>query len=259
MTSSAMNATLLGAGEVGRVFLRTAGDRIVTVLRRGDDVASAAPDGPVVVAVREEDLGALVASLRPLAGRCVFVQNGAVDEVLAPLGDAATRGLVWFTAKGDFFAVLQPTVFHGPQAEAMAAWLSSGGVEARVEPDSRLFRAEVARKLAWNNVVGLPLAAHGVTLAEYMAKHAEEARAVIDETLRACGAAWGVAVDADAMVRDLDDTVRALGGARGGTKALAFRNGAVARMGRAHGVATPVNDALLARVGYAVSGVTTAG
>jgi ketopantoate reductase len=235
-------ATLLGAGEVGRVFLRA--KRRVRVIRRGEAV-EAAPAGTVLVAVREEDLGALVEPLRPVASRCAFVQNGLVDDVLAPLGEV-TRGLVWFTAKGETFHVLAPSVFYGPRAEDCARWLGEAGVAARVEEDGARFHHEVARKLAWNNVAGLPPYVRKVTLGAYLTEHRDEARAVIDETLRVCAARWGTPVDTDDVLALVLATTGPIAGLRGGNKALAYRNGAVQRLGRALGVATPVNDALLA-------------
>ena len=174
-----MGSTLIGAGEVGRVFLRAGRD--VTVLRRGDALVPS-PDGTILIAVREDDLAPLVGALRPYASRCAFVQNGLVDDVLAPLG-VVTRGLVWFTAKGSTFHVLAPSVFHGPRAEDCAAWLTASGVAARVEPDAQRFRHDIARKLAWNNVAGLAPYVRNLTLGAYLDAHAEETHALIDETL----------------------------------------------------------------------------
>ena len=51
------------------------------------------------------------------------------------------------------------------------------------------------------------------------------------------------------MAKILETTVD-LGWVRGGTKALAWRNGALARFGRRHGVPTPVNDRLLRAAAY---------
>lgn len=237
-----MTSTLVGAGEVGRVFLRAGRD--VRVIRRADPLAPA-PQGTVLVAVREDDLPPLVEPLRPFAARCAFVQNGLVEDALAPLGEV-TRGLVWFTAKGETFHVLAPSVFHGPRAEDCAAWLGEAGVAARAEPDATRFRHEAARKLAWNNVAGLPPFARKVTLGEYLSKHRDEARAVVDETLRVCAARWGTPVDTDAVLALVLATTAPIAGLGGGDKALAWRNGAVQRLGRALGVPTPVNDALLA-------------
>lgn len=241
-----MHSTLIGAGEVGRVFLRSTA-RSVRVVRRADPLELQG-DGTVLVAVREEDLASLIDPLRPAANRCAFVQNGLVDEVLAPLGEV-TRGLVWFTAKGETFHVLAPTVFHGPRAEDCARWLDEVGVASRVVRDEHEFRREVARKLAWNNVAGLGPFVRGVTLGEYIEHHREEVRGVIDETLRVCAARDGVSANTDETLAMVLATTVPLAALRGGNKALSFRNGAVQRWGRLLGIETPIQDGLLALTG----------
>jgi ketopantoate reductase len=241
-----MQATLIGAGEVGRVFLRGAGAREVRVVRRGDPIEPL-PTGPVVVAVREEALAAVVPALRGVGSRCVFLQNGLVDDELAPLGEV-TRGIVWFTAKGELFEALAPTVFHGAEAEAAAAWLDGAGVTTRIEPNLARFQLEIAKKLAWNNVAGLGPHLRATTLGGYLADHRDEVRAIVDETLRVCAARWGTPIATDATLALLESTCGPIAHLRGGTSGLAWRNGAVARLGRALGIETPTNDALLAQL-----------
>jgi hypothetical protein len=224
-----MSLTIIGRGEVARVFERCAKarDEEVRIVVRGEDPsARALADGPVVVAVREEDLGALIAPLRPIAERCVFPQNGWIDPLLAPLG-RITRGLLWFTAKGELFRDLIPSVFYGPYAEEMVRLFAAGSVSARV------------------NVVGLPLAVRKLTLAEYLVTHADEARAIMDETCKAFEAELGIAIDPDATYKTLLDTTTELGGLRGGKKALDVRNGAVVRLAETHGLDAPVNAKLM--------------
>jgi ketopantoate reductase len=241
-----MEATLIGAGEVGRVFLRGAGAHTIRVVRRGDAIEPL-PTGPIVVAVREEALAAVVPALRSVAPRCVFLQNGLVDDDLAPLGEV-TRGIVWFTAKGSLFEELAPTAFHGGEAEAAASWLGGSGATTRIEPNEASFRLEIAKKLAWNNVAGLGPHVRGTTLGAYLADHRDEVRAIVDETLRVCAARWGSPVATDATIALLEATCRPIAHLRGGTSGLAWRNGAVARLGRSLGIDTPANDALLAQV-----------
>jgi ketopantoate reductase len=240
-----VKSTLVGAGEVGKVLLRGAGaSREVVVIRRNEPLVFA-PEGPIVVAVREEDLAPLVAPLLPHRERAVFLQNGLVDDVLAPLGDP-TRVLVWFTAKGTTFAELAPSIVHGPLAEEMATWLADAGVAVRLEPDPHRFRLEIARKLAWNNVAGLGPFARRTTLGAYLDEHASEARSIVDETMRVLAARWGIPIETDETLALVRATVAPIASLRGGNKALEYRNGAVVRLGRQLGVPTPTNEALIA-------------
>jgi ketopantoate reductase len=208
-----------------------------------------------VLAIREEDLAEawrrFDAVLRPCL---VLVQNGFLEELVGARGEiaAATRGLIWFTSKGDFFRELIPSPFFGSAAAPLAEALARGGLAARVVLEESEFRRELVLKGAWNAAVGLPLAVHGVDLATYRAGFASELAALLDESCRAASAEYGVTVRAEEALSRFDATTGELGWVRGGTRALAFRNGAIARFGRRHGVPTPVTDRLLRAVGYPV-------
>lgn len=240
--------TIVGRGEIGRVFERCAlaAKEEVRVVVRGEDLrARAFGRGPIVACVRENDLDVVVEQLRPHALRAVFVQNGWIEDTLEPLGDV-TRALLWFTAKGSLFEVLAPSIFHGPFAEALAGIFDAGGIPARVVVEKDAFLREMGVKLAWNNVVGLPLAVRDLSLGEYLSKHKEEARAIVEETCAAVAAETGVGLDARAAFTTLLETTKKIPGVRGGRKALEFRNGAVVRLARGQGRAAPINSRLLA-------------
>jgi hypothetical protein len=244
-----MALTIVGRGDIGSVFLRcarAAGEEPRVVVRGEDPAKAALGEGPLVIAVRETDLAPMIEPLsaKAIAGRLVFVQNGFIDQIIGPIGQV-TRGLLWFNAKGDFFRALAPSIFHGPFAAAAAALLEAGGVPAKVEADRAAFQRAMIVKLAWNNVVGLPLAVHQTTLGEYLASSRDEARAVVAETCLALGRELGVEVDPSETFRTLLDTTAELAENRGGKKALAFRNGAVVRLAEKHGLPAPVNDRLL--------------
>jgi 2-dehydropantoate 2-reductase len=250
---------VIGPGEVGRrlaAALEAAGWRPRLVRRDAGWEAALDPADPAprVVAVREEDLAAAWARFdASLHGRLVLVQNGFLEgRIGAPEELAkASRGLVWFTAKGTFFRELMPSLFFGPAADALAGALARGGLAARLVTDAAEFRRELVLKGAWNAIVGLPLAVHGVDLATYRSAFAAELAALADESCRAASAEYGVAVDADEALARLAATTAELGWVRGGTRALPFRNGAIARFGRRHGVPTPVTDRLLRAAGCA--------
>jgi len=251
---------VIGMGEVGRrlvAALDAAGATPRPVTRGAGWEVALDPGDPAarVVAVREEDLAEVWRRFEPiLRSRLVLVQNGFLEALVGGAGAlaAAARGLIWFTAKGDFFRELMPSLFWGTAAEPVAAALARGGLAARVVSDRAEFRRELVLKGAWNAVVGLPLAAHGVDLATYRSAYAAELAALVGESCRAASAEYGIAVTGDEALARLDATTGELGWVRGGTRALAFRNGAIARFGRRHGVPTPVTDRLLRAVGYAV-------
>lgn len=240
--------TVIGRGEVGRVLERcalAAGEEVRVVVRDEDPAARALERGPIAVCVREDDLAVVADALRSLSLRAAFLQNGWIEEVLEPLGEG-TRGLLWFTAKGELFEVLAPSIFHGPHAEELARIFDAGGIAARVITDEEQFVREMATKLAWNNVVGLPLAVKELSLREYLATQLEEARAIVEETCAAVAAETGVGIDARAAFAVLLETTKRIGGVRGSRKAVEFRNGAVVRLARAQGRAAPVNSRLVA-------------
>lgn len=247
---------VIGQGEVGGRLLSAldaAGlcPRRVTRHAGWGAALAAADPAPRIVAVREEQLAAVIKRFPPaLLPRLVLVQNGFLEPLIgrdAPL----TRGLIWFASKGEFFRELYPSLFYGPEADGLAQALGRGGLAARALPDRETFLAEMILKGVFNAVVGLPLAVHGVDLAHYRREFGEELAALVEETCRAASAEYEVGIDPAEALRRLDETTAALGWVRGGTKALTFRGVAIARFGRRHGIPTPVTDRLLATAGAA--------
>jgi len=253
--SSRESAYVIGLGEVGRRLseaLAIRGWTIRPVTRdSGWEPALDANDrSPRIVAVREEQLQAVLDRFPAvMADRLVLVQNGFLEAVHGDLGPV-TRGLVYFTSKKDFFRVLCPSPFHGTLAQSLAGDLCEGGIAAETVADRAEFLREMIVKGIWNAVVGLPLAVHDVDLGTYLARHVDELDALADESARAAGAEYGVRLSGERAVLKLRATTSELGWVRGGAKALPWRNGALARFGRTHGIATPVNDRLLRAVGH---------
>jgi len=255
MTRGDLRVHVIGMGETGRrlaAALATAGVETVPVTReRGWEEALADPRGVRLLCVREE---ALAAALARLAGtppeRVVLVQNGWVRPVLGAFA-TSTRGLLWFTSKGEFFRVLRPSPFAGPAAERLAAALTAGGITAEAVGAGE-FAAREADKMGFNCLVGLPLAVHRLSLAEYLAQRPEEARALFEESVGAAAATLGVAVS-PAWWPAFLAAAEPLGFVRStAAKALEFRNGAVLRLARAAGLTAPVTERLLAAAGFAI-------
>lgn len=245
---------VIGMGEVGRRLagaLTAAGVDVVPVTRdSGWDEALGGSGAARLVCVGETQLAALVPRLRGVPPAALaFVQNGWIRPELEDL-PGHTRGLVWFTSKGDFFRVLRPSPFCGPLAAELAAALTAGGIAAEALDDAA-FRTAEAEKMGFNCVVGLPLAVHRVTLGEYLERHGDEARAVFAEAAAVTARSLGVAVGSgwrEAFVRAAEPLAWVRSGA---PKALDHRNGAVVRLARELGVAAPANERLLVAAGAA--------
>ena len=239
---------IIGMGEVGRRLagaLHRAGITALPVTRtRGWDEAREDRHGICLICVREDALAVVLDALCDVPSeRLVLVQNGWIRPLLHDLPDA-TRGLIWFTSKGEFFQILRPNVFSGPMAADMSLALAAGGLPSEAV-EAKIFDRLDADKMGFNCLVGLPLAVHGLSLGEYLDLLPEEARAVFDEAVGACSAAVGAEID----VRGWDgflESARHLGWVRvSEAKALGFRNQAVVALAAESGHPTPINTALL--------------
>jgi hypothetical protein len=246
-------ALIIGMGEVGRrldTALRSSGVETIPVTRnRGWDLAVTEPaTTPRIVCTREEALPSVLERLGDVpSSSLVLVQNGWLRDLLDGRGDI-TRGLIWFTSKGDFFRPLRPSPFCGPLAGPLTLKLAKGGLPTEAVSASS-FAGLDADKMGFNCVVGLPLAVHGVTLEQYLQDHTAEAEAVFSEAVTACAAAADAPVDPEWWPAFLDSAEPLGWVAVGSAKALAYRNGAVLALGRRHEVPTPVNERLLEAVG----------
>lgn len=226
--------------------LATAGVPSIPITRDLGWEAIAGPGAePILVCVREEVLPAVLDRLDGLdPERLVLVQNGWIRPLLTGW-ESASRALIWFTSKGEFFRELRPSFLGGALAEPLASALRRGGlrVEALSDP---AFRAAEAEKMGFNCVVGLPLAVHGVSLAEYLDQRAGEASALFAESATVCARALGVE-PAPGWWDEFRRAVAPIGWVRAASaKALEFRNGAVLRLALDLGIDVPVSARLLA-------------
>jgi ketopantoate reductase len=255
MSRPLSRAYVVGMGEVGRrlaAAMSAAGVEVLPVTRSaGWEEAIADGAAMIIIAVREEALAEVVERITAVPPeRLVFVQNGWVRPLLART-PGCTRGLIWFTSKGDFFRVLRPSVLAGPWAVPVAAALAPGGITA-VAADDGAFAAAEAEKMGFNCVVGLPLAVHGLPLARYLEGREGEARAVFSEALQVTARALGVRPPAAAW-REFVGVSEPIGWLQpSSAKALDYRNGAVVRLARQFGMNAPVNARLLDAAGFRV-------
>ncbi|MBI4915816.1 MAG: hypothetical protein HY825_08210 [Acidobacteria bacterium] len=253
MTADLQRVVVIGPGEVGRRLMRalaTAGVQANPVTRDiGWEAIAGSGAAPILVCVREEALPAVFDRLGGVdPDRLVLVQNGWIRPLLGGW-ESASRALIWFTSKGEFFRELRPSLFGGTLAGPLVAALHRGGLDVAAVGDPE-FRAAEAEKMGFNCVVGLPLAVHGVSLAEYLDQWTDEAHALFDESTTVCARALGVD-PAPGWWHEFRRAVAPIGWVRAASaKALKFRNGAVLRLADDFGIGVPVTARLLAAAGY---------
>jgi hypothetical protein len=225
-------AVIVGMGEVGSLLAvgaRACGVRVSEV-RRGESIADAAEgcDGPIVLAMREDDfVGPLreALSLRPASPESVVVlQNGFIDEELE--GRSITRGVLWFTKKGDFFASARDSVLAGRWAEELARWLDAVGARSAVTSEEDA-RREGREKAAWSCLVGPGVFAFERTFAEMLSRDERASRRIVEEACDVASRTLGERVSREGAWAMVEQTVGPLGWMRGGPKGLAWRSGKV--------------------------------
>jgi hypothetical protein len=239
---------VIGMGEVGRRLagaLHRAGIAALPVTRtQGWDEAREDRQGICLICVREDGLAEVLDALCDVPSeRLVLVQNGWIRPLLHDLPNA-TRGLIWFTSKGEFFQILRPNVFSGPAADDLSLALAAGGLPSE-SIEAAAWDPLDADKMGFNCLVGLPLAVRGLSLEDYLDSFPEEARAVFDEAVGACSAAIGAEINLKGWDQFLE-SAQHLGWIRvSEAKALGFRNQAVTALAAEFGRPAPVNTELL--------------
>lgn len=240
---------IVGLGEIGRRLAAAAGqlgDDVTRVARADGGGALPGDVGTaLVVCVRETDLSSVLARVPPeRAGDLVVVQNGFIDDVLAPFG-AHTRAVLWFTAKGTFFADLLPSPVRGPRAALASELIRAAGATAETIEDPAVFKRMALEKAIWCCVAGAPLAVWDCDLATAMHTRIGDVEAIVDEACRVVTRACGADLSSQRVLATLMDTCGRVGWMRGSTSALAWRNGQVVRWGTRYGLATPANQAIV--------------
>ena len=234
-------------GRIGRTFARAAerAGRVVVPITRGGGTPAA--DGPIVVAVGEDDLESAVASLDASLGpRLCFVQNGLVHEAVARFGRVG-RGLLHFNADAvGNVRVLKTSVFGGPSGVDLAALLDGAGIPSRHEPDAERFKVEEIRKLLWSTVPSVLAARRGVPVARL---DPAEVEALTRECVTVASAYLGVRCDVDEMIASVRRMQAALPDYAGSARGQRYRNALLVTIGRRLAIPTPLNDSLLAALG----------
>jgi 2-dehydropantoate 2-reductase len=249
------------------------GDHAVALTRVDDDPAALGVVDLVLVTVKTWQLAHLGPQLAPLVGPRTLVvpmQNGVeASEILGrALGDAHVVGGVahmisWAERPGEIrWMGMQPALKLGPRSpdqradlEACAETLRAGSIDVEVTPD--------IERVRWAKFLFIsPYAAVGAVERTPLAtlRRAPAARARLETAMReiaALAAARGVELPADVV----DEAMRRVDALPGDARASMHRDvvegrpselheliGAVVRLGRELGVATPVSAELYAQL-----------
>jgi len=215
------------------------------------------PGDPVLLAVRNDDLDAVLARVpEPRRDDLVFIQNGAIRTFLHERGLArATRGLIYFAVAsrvseggGDVVPGFT-SPFHGPHGARVARWLGQVELAAR-DVDWARFSYYELEKLLWLVCHGVLCETHQVKVGELVADHRDELAALVAELLPVGRAAMGVDAPVDYVVDRLVGYSQTIPGWSAAVKAWPWRNGWFVARAAEHGIATPMHDRLLADLGH---------
>lgn len=248
---------VIGAGRIGTALAgRQDGQgqkRFVLVDRqRGWEQIDAGGKGPIVLAVRNDDLNAVLERVPSSRhGDLVFVQNGMLRPWLADRGlSGATRGLL-FMAVPSVGAAIEPggeSPFWGPHADAMVEAFTAVGLPAKVV-DGRAFAEIELEKLIWNCAFGLFCQALDCDVGTVVEQHRPRLKLLVAELLAVGGPALGVKLELEPLVERLCEYSRSIPRYRGAVKEWPWRNGWFVSTARARKVRTPTHDMLLLAIG----------
>lgn len=236
---------IIGAGRVGGALAARAAQAGIehTLVSRTDGWdAIERSDAPIFVAVRNDDLGAVLDKIPTSAhARLVFTQNGMLRPWLAERGLAsATRGLLFFAVPSRG-APLDPggdSPFVGPQASAVAEWLGNIQVPASAV-DSEAFAVTELEKLLWNCCFGLLCEHTGKSVGAIVDEHDDVFTQLADELILWGMPAFGLTLDAEAresMKERLRAYSRSIADYRGAVKEWPWRNGWFVKVAREPGL-----------------------
>ena len=249
---SPAHLSILGAGRIGTLFSGLAAQASVPcALHRRGEGPLVLPAGPILLAVRNDDLTAAIAR-SPVERRpdLCFVQNGILLPWLRARGlDGCTRGQLWVavTAIGAEPVPGAPSVFGGPWAALLVGVMTAGGLDARAAVDAADLCRDEASKFAWICTMGPLGGATGLTVGQVCAQHPTDVAAICAEIAAVLSAELGLAIDPAALTARVLAYSAAIPHFRTGLKEPAWRDGWLTAAGGRHGLALPVHAAWVAR------------
>jgi len=243
---------IIGAGRVGTaLYARDPNALLVTRTTRFDTLKGHIGE-PIVVAVRNDDLSAVLERVPAAQHRdMVFVQNGMIRPWLVRNAmTEVTRGLLFFAVPSRG-AEVQPgasSPFCGPRAAAVVQWLLGMQIDAEVVSEDE-FAAVELEKLIWNCAFGLLCEVYDVSVGEVVDAHLVELRDLATELCAVGSAALDVQLTIEDLVRRLCDYSRTISAYQGAVKEWTWRNGWFVEAAMRHQLDTPVHRRLLMEIG----------
>ena len=244
---------VIGAGRIGTALAARAREQFVLVDReRGWEHLDPARRGPILLAVRNDDLSAVLERIPAARHKdLVFVQNGMLRPWLEERRLAMnTRGLL-FMAVPSVGAPIEPggeSPFWGPMAPAMVEAFTKVGLPAKVV-DAQAFTAIELEKLIWSCAFGLFCQALDCDVGTVVEQHRPRLRLLVNELLNVGGPALGVQLELEPLVERLCVYSRSIPTYRGAVKEWPWRNGWFVSTARKRKQRTPTHDMLLLAIG----------
>jgi ketopantoate reductase len=239
---------VIGQGRIGTALARASGCALISRYRGWYVLEEPAGD-PIVVCVRNDDLGGVLTQVPPHRWPdLVFVQNGMIDAWLADHGLAGnTRGVLFFAVptRG---APIQPggvSRFTGAHANSLALWLESLGLRAEVL-GRRSFNAAMLEKLIWNAAFGLLCQRFDLDVGGVLDHHPDELAALARELGEVGRLALGVDLDDATLLANLRAYASSIPRNRAGLKEWPWRGGWFTAAARSHGLPLRTHTALVA-------------
>lgn len=254
-----MNETVIviGAGRIGTALAarsRESGREpfVLVDRQRGWEQIDPERSGPILLAVRNDDLAAVVDRVpERRRGDLVFVQNGMLRPWLEERRLAmSTRGLL-FMAVPSVGAPIEPggeSPFWGPHAARMVEVFTEIGLPAKAV-DAQTFTAIELEKLIWNSTFGLFCQALDCDVGTVVEQHRSRLKLLVSELLAVGGPALGVELELEPLMERLCEYSRSIPTYRGAVKEWPWRNGWFVSTARARKKKTPTHDMLLLAIG----------
>lgn len=248
---------VIGAGRIGTGLQANAESRglPVSLVERssGWEALDRAAGDAVLVAVRNDDLRSVIPRI-PVHRRddLVFVQNGAVREVLAEHGlGHATRGVLYVLAAHRHAPPIPggTNVFSGPRAAVTCEWLGSIGLPSEAVERSAFTEFEL-EKLLWLACNGPLCQSHAVPVGTVAGAHRVELEALVHELAPIGRATWGAVAETEQIIARMVKYSKSIPDYQASVKEWPWRNGWLRQQARTQRIPTPIHDALLAEIGY---------